>query len=147
MGIRGAIVTIATLSMYVTTVIGIGRYSCHCEHASSITFLGISSKCNCTHEEHHHDPGNCCPGCGHHLVTKSVKKDDCCAVKFYMLDSDQNQSGGQMQISPEISSQILPPEPQALSFVLVSIPQIKTFQALFRVVTGPLYYKHRQLIL
>ena len=142
-----SIVTAALLSMYVISLMGIGRYSCHCDHSSSIALWGISTKCSCTNAEHHKDPGHCCPCCGKHLHSKEIRKDDCCKVKFHILNTDQDQSSVDFQIMPDSFISILPMFPDVLTIQPVSIPLIKTFQALFRRVTGPLYKKHQQLIL
>jgi hypothetical protein len=76
-----------------------------------------------------------------------VRKDDCCKVKFHILNTDQDQSSEDFQIMPDSFNSILSMFPEVLTIQPVSIPMIKTFQALFRRVTGPLYKKHQQLIL
>lgn len=142
-----SIVTTALLAMYVISLMGIGRYSCHCDHSSSIALWGISTKCSCTDAEHHKDPGHSCPCCGKHLKSKEIRKDDCCKVIFYILNTDQDHSGGGFQIVQDLFITIMPVLPDLITVQPVPTPPIKTFQALFRRVTGSLYKKHQQLIL
>ncbi len=133
--------------IYLSSIAGVGRYSCHCKHSSQIAFLGVTTECTCTQQDHFEDPGHCCPCCGEHLITQSLKKDDCCSVKFYFLDLDQDNctdsySGVQFSTIPFFlvdSYVISSPAPVQT--------RIKTFQSVFRLTSLELYDKNRQLLL
>lgn len=134
------------LSVYLTSIIGVGRYSCHCAHASKISLLGIESKCTCVEEIHKKDPNHHCV-CGAHLVTQEPRRDDCCSVKYFVLTTDQDSSNNNFLISVNDSPVIKPMEIQRKYLLSVVPPKIKTFQALFHWVTDSLFEKNLQLIL
>jgi hypothetical protein len=93
------------------------------------------------------DPGHCCACCGAHLITKEIRKDDCCSVKFHILNSDQdNVQDNHIFSLPVICSHLFP-EPLLLFIPQLASPRIKTFQAVFRLVAIALYDKNQQLLL
>ena len=145
-GIKGTIFTFIVLSMYLTSIIGVGRYSCHCNHASEISLLGICSKCSCVEEVHKKDPNHHCI-CGAHLISKEPERKDCCSVKYFFLDSDQNSSSRSYIVADNFSPIFKTFEFSGVYTPSVLSPRIKTFQALFHRVTDSLFEKNKQLIL
>ncbi len=141
------LLSILLQTVYLLSIAGLGRYSCHCKHSSQITFLGVSTECTCTRQDHFEDPGHCCPCCGEHLITQSLKKDDCCSVKFYFLDTDQDNCADSYSI---VQFSTLPHFFEDSSVISSTIPvqsRIKTFQSVFRLTSLELYDKNRQLLL
>lgn len=145
-GSKGAIYSFMVLSMYLASIVGVGRYSCHCAHASEIAVLGASSKCSCVEEIKKEDPDHHCI-CGAQLVTKEPKRDDCCSVKYFFLDSDQNTSTNSCTVSVIDTQSFKTFETNEVSASSVVCPRIKTYQALFHRVTGSLFEKNKQLLL
>ncbi|MEN6618739.1 MAG: hypothetical protein ABFC28_04480 [Rikenellaceae bacterium] len=143
---NGLFFPLIVLSIYLISIIGIGRYSCHCDHASKISVLGIKSKCSCVEEVHKDDPGHHCV-CGAHLETKEPRRDDCCSLKYFLLSTDQESHNGSYTILINDSPVIQPLEMQKGCLLSVIPPKIKTFQALFHRVTDSLFEKNVQLIL
>ncbi len=144
--VKNIILSGVSISIYLFTMMGVGRYSCHCSHSSEISLFGIVSKCSCTHHEHQvqHDH-NCI--CGAHLEVKEPKRDDCCSVSFLFLDTDQNSKYNATDlIIPEISH-LLPMCMPCLGFTVIHRPIIKSFQALFRKSPASILELTRQLIL
>ena len=142
------ILSIVSSAMYLVTIMGIGRYSCFCSHSSHLIFWGISSKCSCTQPDHPcDDPKNCCPCCGRHLISHSVKKNDCCRVKYNFLRIDQSQSTVNLLSDIKSTLEAIIPVQRIITAKWVTTDLIKNFQALFRSVTDHLYEKHGQLIL
>ena len=123
---------------------GVGRYSCHCNHSSEISLLGFTSKCSCVEEVKKKDPNHHCI-CGAHLETKEPRKDDCCSVKYFRLDTDHNSSSDYFIISILVTPAFLPVETIIAVVSPVLAPKIKTFQALFHRVTESLVEKSQQL--
>jgi hypothetical protein len=145
---RFVILTIVISSMYLVAIMGIGRYSCFCSHSSNLVFWGISSKCSCTESDHPcDDPKNCCPCCGRHLISHSVKKNDCCRVSYNFLGIDQSQSSVNLISDIESTLEAIIPVQRIITAKEPTTNLIKNFQALFRSVTDHLYEKHSQLIL
>ncbi len=139
--------SIIVLSVYLISTMGFGKYSCHCDHASKISVLGVSSKCSCTDEEHKKDPNHHCPACGRHLVSKMITKSDCCSLKYFLLHTDQDFNVNSYSFDV-YDMQFAEPSEFIKVFVQSAIkPRIKTFQALFHRVTESLFEKYLQLIL
>ena len=141
------LLSVTFLVVYLSSIAGIGRYSCHCEHSSQITFLGFSTECNCTRQDHFEDPGHSCPCCGEHLITQCLKKDDCCSVKFYFLDSDQDNCADSYSIVQFSTIPHLLEDSFVISTTTSLQSRIKTFQSVFRLTSLELYDKNRQLLL
>jgi len=142
----GVISTIVT-TLYLVSILGVGRYSCFCDHSSEVSIAGISTECSCTLEEHQPDPEHHCPHCGTKLEIQTVSRAECCSLKYYILDTDQNTFTDSFKAF--ISSHLLllmADQEIPLDYSLIST-RIKTFQALFYLDTGPLFIKFRQLIL
>ncbi|MDD2425852.1 MAG: hypothetical protein PHP30_04380 [Bacteroidales bacterium] len=138
---------VTLLLVYLFPTAGIGRYSCHCDHSSQITLLGISSQCSCTHSGVVEDPGHCCPCCGEHLITLSIKKDDCCSVRFYFLDTDQdNSSGNHVVILLPAIHDFFISQPE-LTAPSLKQERIKTFQSVFRLFRYGIYNINHQLLI
>lgn len=146
MGTKGTIFSIFTLSIYLTTIVGVGRYSCHCDHKSQISVLGIKTKCSCVEEIHHKDPNHHCV-CGAHLVTKQPKKDDCCSLKYFVLSTDHYSADDSFTILMDNIPAVKPPEVQRVFSLSVIPPKIKTFQALFHRGRESLFEKNQQFLL
>lgn len=143
----GSALSAVVIILYLTSVLGVGRYSCFCDHASEISFMGISTECSCTHEEQEADPCHHCSHCGHKLEVQTIDRADCCSVKYFFLDSDQNTFSDSFKIFISEFPVIKMTEgalPFGLSFLN---SRIKTFQALFYIDPGPLFIKFSQFIL
>ena len=134
------------LYVYLTSIIGVGRYSCHCDHASEISILGISSKCSCVEETHKKDPNHHCV-CGAHLISKEPKRDDCCSLKYFFLDTDQDSSTDSYTVSMIDSPIIQPIKVQRVFATSIVTLKIKTFKTLFHRVMDSLFEKKQQLLL
>jgi hypothetical protein len=145
-GTKGTLFSVFALSIYLTTIIGVGRYSCHCDHASQISILGIKTECSCVKEIHKKDPNHHCV-CGAHLETKQPKKDDCCSLKYFVLNTDHYSANGSFSILIDYSPAVIPPDVQRTFLLSVVPPKIKTFQALFHRGRESLFEKNQQLIL
>lgn len=146
-GILKITLLITVLAVYLFSTAGVGRYSCHCEHSSQITLFGISSECTCTHTEQFKDPGHSCPCCGEHLITQSIRKDDCCSLKFYFLDTDQNNSADDQIVFSSYAQSDLQISPLQSQTPFPVQARIKTFQSVFRVFRPELYNLNRQLLI
>ena len=143
----GSALSAVVIILYLTSVLGVGRYSCFCDHASEISLMGISTECSCTHEEQEADPCHHCSHCGHKLEVQTIDRADCCSLKYFFLDSDQNSFSDSFKIFISEFPVIKMAEgtlPFGLSFLN---SRIKTFQALFYIDTGPLFIKFSQFIL
>ncbi|MFA6334626.1 MAG: hypothetical protein WCX48_03605 [Bacteroidales bacterium] len=149
MGTKGTIFSLIVLSAYLISTIGVGRYSCFCDHASKITFFGISSECTCVEEIHKKDPNHHCPCCGAHLISKEPNMNDCCSLKYFFLDSDQDSYTDSYSYTISVSNSLVIKPVEFLNAFTqpVITPKIKTFQALFHQVTESLFEKYLQLIL
>jgi len=146
-GAKGTVLSIIVLVFYLTSNMGIGRYSCHCNHASEISLIGISSECTCIQDEHKEDHNHHCPHCGNELVVKTIKRTDCCSLKYHFLDADQDSFDNSYKISVSHSLWFTPIESIDSFTQSVISPRIKTFQALFHQVGRSLLIKYIQLIL
>ncbi|GAB1474387.1 hypothetical protein MASR2M69_18280 [Bacteroidota bacterium] len=146
MVVKNIILSTVSVSIYLFTMMGVGRYSCHCDHSSEISLFGIVSKCSCTHHEHKAQKEHHCI-CGAHLEVKEHKRDDCCKVSFFFLDTDQDSQSHFIDL-------IVPDNPLLISqniycpgITAIQRPVIKTFQALFRKPPTNILELNRQLIL
>lgn len=146
MVVKNFILTTSTISIYLFTLMGVGRYSCHCDHASQLSFFGIRTQCSCTHEVESSHKGHKCI-CGEHLLAKEPKKDDCCSVSYYFLDSDQDSQDNSFDFILTDISLLLPQNMLCLGIAIIQRPIIKTFHALFRCAPIPIFELNRQLIL
>ncbi len=144
--IKNIVVAAVSISAYLFTTMGVGRYACHCDHASQIAVFGILTKCSCTaefcHKEHEH---KCI--CGAHLEAKQPKKDDCCAVSYFFLKADQDVQQINFDTVLSYISIVMPQEILTIGKTSLKRPLIKNFQALFRSSSVPIFEKNRQLIL
>ncbi|MBP1671437.1 MAG: hypothetical protein H6Q22_1009 [Bacteroidetes bacterium] len=147
MGAKGTILSIIVLVFYLTSNLGIGRYSCHCNHASEISFIGISSECTCTQDVEKEDHNHHCPHCGKKLVEKIIKRTDCCSLKYFFLDADQDSFNNSHKFLAAHSPWFKPTESTDSFTQSVIPPRIKTFQALFHQAGLSLFIKYLQLIL
>jgi len=141
------ILSISILSVYLVSLMGIGRYSCGCEHSSSICLFGIHSECNC-HNNHHVKTQKffrCV--CGAILTVKEPEQKDCCKVNYYFLKDEQNIANILFVTADSFSPALKPLTVFKISEYKVERPIIKSFQALFQRVTGSLFKKFSQFIL
>lgn len=144
--VRNILFAFPIVAIYLLSVIGVGRYSCHCEHSSQIAFFGIVTKCGCTHQVNHDHKDYKCV-CGGELETKHHKNDDCCAVNYNFLKADQSIQDVSLAVILASSTLLLP---QTDSFVGISLferPLIKNYHALFRHWGVPIFKKNSQLLL
>lgn len=140
------IVASLSVSMYLISVMGVGRYSCNCDHSSEIAFLGIQTRCSCTNQpDHQHADHKCI--CGAHLEAKESSRDDCCSVNYHFLKSDQNSLHINFDFIQSDYQMLQPISTICLGVSMIQRPRIKNFQALFRSAPVPIFEKNRQLIL
>ncbi len=144
---KGTILSCIVLVFYLASNMGIGRYSCHCNHASKISLLGIGSECSCTQDEHKKESNYHCPYCGTKLDVKILKRSDCCSLKYFFLNTDQNYYSNSDKISVFQTLDIIVLDGIKSFTQPAMTPRIKTFQALFHRVTKSLFIKFLQLIL
>jgi hypothetical protein len=121
--------------VYLVSVAGFGKYSCHCDHSREVSFLGITSQCGCTHDHQGCDVVHSCV-CGGELITEKTDNDDCCEVTYNKLTDDQTITDSQMN-APQEDVSLVHAQPPLFSFYLVAqTPVIKNFHALFRRYSG-----------
>lgn len=142
----GVLSTVVTI-FYLTSILGIGRYSCFCDHSSEISFAGISTECSCTLEKHEPDPGHYCPHCGSKLEIQTINRAECCSLKYFFLDTDQNTFTDSFKIFISSHAILIMAEVFFPLDYSVLRARIKTFQTLFYIDTGPLFIKFRQFII
>lgn len=135
-----------SISAYLFTIMGVGRYSCHCDHATQIALFGIHTNCSCTEEQHHEHKDHKCI-CGAHLEAEKPKRDDCCAVSYLFLDSDQDYTTLVFDFIQSDITLLLIQSHLCPGIPLIRKPLIKSFQALFRSSPVHIYKLNRQLIL
>lgn len=146
MRIPAIIVSSVSVSIYLLTLMGVGRYSCNCDHASQIAVLGIHTQCSCTDQPHHEHHDHKCI-CGAHLEAQESQRDDCCSVSYYFLDSDQNILHTSFDFIQTDYQVLQPISTICLGVSMIQRPRIKNYQALFRSASVPIFEKNRQLIL
>lgn len=142
--VKNIVVLSVVLSMYLLSVIGVGRYSCHCDHAAQITLFGIVTSCGCTDEDHTCHADHKCI-CGAKLEARKTKKDDCCAVSYIFLKADQVVQDLSFDIIINASDVLMPQFARDLYSLEAEKPYIKNFHALFRHWRQHLYQKNNQL--
>ncbi|MDP3451851.1 MAG: hypothetical protein Q8R90_02755 [Bacteroidales bacterium] len=146
MSIKNTLLISVSLFGYLFTLMGVGKYSCHCDHASQIALLGIHTNCSCTQEQHYEHKDHKCI-CGAHLEAEVPKRDDCCAVSYYFLDSDQDYSIGIFNFVQSDITLLLIQSHLCPGITMIRKPLIKSFQALFRSSPVHIFKLNRQLIL
>lgn len=146
MRISNIIITSLSIFAYLFTLMGVGRYSCNCDHASQIAFMGIHTRCSCTNQPHHEHHDHKCI-CGAHLEAKETSREDCCSVSYYFLKSDQNLLHTSFDFIQSDYLMLQPISTICLGVSMIQRPRIKNFQALFRSALVPIFEKNRQLIL
>ncbi len=139
---------VAPLSVfaYLFTMMGVGRYSCHCDHSSHFALFGIVTQCACTDMPHYEDPDHRCI-CGAHLEAEQPKRDDCCSVAYFFLEEDQNFVTSNDDIIHADNILVLPLSTVCNGVSMIQRTRIKNFEALFRSDKVPLYEMNSQLIL
>jgi len=142
--VKNIVVLSVALSMYLVSVIGVGRYSCHCDHAAQVSFFGIVSKCGCIEEDQHCSAHHKCI-CGARLEAQKTKKDDCCAVEYKFLKADHFIQDMSFDVVVNVSEILLYDFTPVKEILFIDRPLIKNFHALFRHCGVLIFEKNRQL--
>ena len=79
--------------LYLSAVIGLGFYNCHCEHSDRLVLLTYNH-CDCAHEAYGQHKNNSCgeKTCKHSNESCADEDGDCCKVVYKSIDIDQETS-------------------------------------------------------
>lgn len=83
--------------LYLSAVIGLGFYSCHCSHSERLVLLTYDH-CECAHDAYHHHVQNTSSchksDCAHKIADETClsNEDGCCKVVYKSIDIDQENS-------------------------------------------------------
>lgn len=115
--------SVVVLAFYfVTSIVGVGRYNCHCNHSDSIFLFDFYTLCSCDSCSSHVKLEEKCQ-CGCCEVTKAeiaVNTKDCCSRYYQIIEDERDVVNNDFEIYLPVLAVIFND--------LIEIPSEKTYQ-------------------
>lgn len=110
---------------FVTSIVGVGRYNCHCNHSDSIFFFDFYTLCSCDScSSHVNLEENCQCGCCEVTNTEiAVNTKDCCSRYYQIIEDERDVVNNDFEIYLPLLAVIFND--------FIEIPSEKTYQATY----------------